>query len=236
MNDAHQERFEESLAAYALGALDEREARELERHLEGCESCRAELRRLAPAVRALPETVERAEPPPQLRERLLAEVRADARRSGAVAAERVGAMERLRGFLGGRRGRPIVALATLLLVVAAVAGYVVGRNGGGSGGGASTVVSGQAPGIVATVVREGGRGRLELTNVPSLPAGRVLEAWVKKGAKVKPVPTLFLPNRAGEAATPLGDVEGVERVMVTAEPTGGSTEPTSEPIADVSLQ
>ena len=236
MNDAHQDRFEESLAAYSLGALDEEEARELERHLGGCERCRAELHRLAPAVRALPETVERSEPPPQLRERLMAEVRADARRAGADAARPAGAMERLRGFLGGRRGRPIVALATLLLVVAAVAGYVVGRNGGAAGGGASTVVSGKAPGIVAAVVREGDQGRLELTHVPNLPAGRVLEAWVKKGAEVQPVPTLFLPNGAGEASTPLGDVEGVERVMVTAEPTGGSREPTSEPIADVSLQ
>src|SRR5512135_2551667 len=33
----------ENLAAYALGALDPEETAALERHLQGCESCRAEL-------------------------------------------------------------------------------------------------------------------------------------------------------------------------------------------------
>lgn len=35
--------FQDNLAAYALGALDPEEAAALEQHLQGCESCRAEL-------------------------------------------------------------------------------------------------------------------------------------------------------------------------------------------------
>src|SRR5512146_1417027 len=35
--------FQDNLAAYALGALDPEEVTALEQHLQGCESCRAEL-------------------------------------------------------------------------------------------------------------------------------------------------------------------------------------------------
>ena len=41
------------------GALEPGEAAELERHVEGCERCREEIRWLTPAVNALPESVER---------------------------------------------------------------------------------------------------------------------------------------------------------------------------------
>ena len=44
----------DDLAAYALGALDEREAGAIEDHLDGCERCRERLRWLAPAVDLLP--------------------------------------------------------------------------------------------------------------------------------------------------------------------------------------
>ena len=71
------DRWSEELAAYLLGALDPAEVAAFERHAEGCERCRAEARWLAPALQALPESVERVEPPPRLRDRLMAEVRAD---------------------------------------------------------------------------------------------------------------------------------------------------------------
>jgi anti-sigma factor RsiW len=45
MND--HDRFDEDLAAYALGALPPDDAAELERHLEGCEVCRQQLRWLS---------------------------------------------------------------------------------------------------------------------------------------------------------------------------------------------
>ena len=63
MNAADHNRWREDLAAYMLGALERDEAAEFERHLEGCERCREEMRWLEPAVQTLPEAVERQEPP-----------------------------------------------------------------------------------------------------------------------------------------------------------------------------
>ena len=62
MNASDHNRWSEDLAAYLLGALERDEAEALERHLEGCERCREEMRWLRPAVQTLPESVERAEP------------------------------------------------------------------------------------------------------------------------------------------------------------------------------
>jgi anti-sigma-K factor RskA len=212
-------RWSEELAAYALGALEPGEAAAFERHLEGCERCRAELRWLEPAVRSLPEAVERREPPPRLRESLMAEVRADAR-----AAKK----PRPRWSW-----RPAVAFAAVVLAVAAVAGYEVGKGGGGEEGG-STVVS-HSHGITAKMVREGDGGSLHLSHVHQLPPGKVLEAWVRREGKIEAVPALFVPNREGRAETTIADMSGVDTVMVTREPQGGSKEPTSPPIVTMSV-
>lgn len=250
MTNGH-ERWSEELAAYLLGALEPDEMATFERHAEGCKRCRAEARWLMPAMQALPESIERVQPPPQLRERLMAEVRADiAAEESAAADKRAAAGERSRGRgdwrqrLGalwhgeGPRGlRPAVGLAALLLVVAAVAGYVIGDNGASSqtGGAASTVVSGRAPGIVATMVREGEGGSLHLKNVKPIPDGRVLEAWVQRDGEVAPVRALFVPDREGRATTTVTDMSGVETVMVTVEPAGGTDAPTSAPIVTMPI-
>ena len=57
----------EDMGAYLLGALDERERREFERHLSACAECREEVERLRPAAEALPSSVEQLEPPPGLK-------------------------------------------------------------------------------------------------------------------------------------------------------------------------
>lgn len=236
MSEIDHERWSEELSAYLLGALEPGEAEALKRHLEGCERCREELRWLAPARDALPETVVRLQPPEGLRERLLTEVREDARAARGEAEERPGLLARLRG-LAGPHWRPLAAGAAVLLIAAAVVGYEVG--GDDSGGGNSNLVeveTVESSGLVAQVSMEGtAHGRVELSNVEPLPTNHVLEAWVERDGQVEAVPTLFVPNGEGEAATRIGDMTGVTTVMVTAEPPGGSEKPTTEPIATVSL-
>jgi anti-sigma-K factor RskA len=239
MNDANHERWSEDLSAYLLGALEPNETEALERHVGGCDRCRTELRWLAPALDALPETVERVEPSPQLRARLLAEVREDARRTRAATApdpKRPGLLAWLRG-VAGPHWRPLAAGAAMLLIAAAVVGYAVG-NGGGSGGGGkiTSVQANGSAGLVAAVSMEGtAHGRIKLSNVGPLPHDKVLEAWLERDGTVEAVPALFVPNGEGEAATVLGDMDGVTTVMVTEEPPGGSEVPTAEPIVEVPL-
>jgi hypothetical protein len=73
------EHVQDDLEAYALGALDSANAERVARHLSTCGSCRGDAASLAEVVGALPDTVTPREPRPELRERLLAAARIDAR-------------------------------------------------------------------------------------------------------------------------------------------------------------
>jgi anti-sigma-K factor RskA len=229
MNGNDHNRWSEDLAAFMLGALSPEEAAQLERHLEGCERCRAEMRWLEPAVQRLPESVERQEPPRSLRESLMAEVRAEADPGEA----RRSLADRLREAFGSQGLRPATALAVVALAVVAVAGYEIGKGGGGEEG-ASTIVS-RSHGITVKMVREGDGGTLRLAGVHQLPPKKVLEAWVRREGKVEPVSALFVPDREGRAATQIEDMSGVDTVMVTEEPQGGSEAPTSPAIVTMSV-
>jgi anti-sigma-K factor RskA len=71
-----EDRFEELLGPYLLGGLSVEEERELERHLEGCSRCRGELERSRRAHALLRATAGVA-PPPELKDRVLAQVRGE---------------------------------------------------------------------------------------------------------------------------------------------------------------
>jgi anti-sigma-K factor RskA len=229
MSENGHERRSDEIAAFLLGALGPGEAAELERHLADCEECRTELEWLRPAVQQLPESVQRVEAPPELRGRLMEQVRAETESTPAPAPRR--ARHRR---IGGWSPRPVAGLAALVLVVAAVAAYAIGSGDSGAGN-TTTVVAGHSPGVVAEVVREGATGTLHLNNLHQLPGDKVLQAWVERDGRVVSAKTLFVPNQDGTASATIDDMEGVKTVMITAEPRGGSVQPTSPPIVSVSM-
>jgi anti-sigma-K factor RskA len=229
MSGTEHERHRDELAAYLLGALEPGEAAALERHLAGCEECRTELAWLRPAVRVLPESVERVEPAPRLRQNLIEQVRAEAENAPVSPAR-----ARRWGF-GGWGLRPLTGLAAVVLLVAAVAAYAIGTGDSGGGGKTTTVVSGHSPGVTAEVVSQGESGTLHLANLHQLPPDKVLQAWVERDGRVESAKTLFVPNQDGTASATIDDMSGVTVVMVTAEPRGGSVQPTGEPIASVAM-
>jgi anti-sigma-K factor RskA len=226
MSETNHESRRDEIAAYLLGALEPEEAASLERHLAtGCVECRAELRWLEPAVQTLPDSVERVEPSRELRARILAEAGSDVEHPVAVKAT-------WRPLFSG--WRPLAGLAALALVLAAVGGYAI-HGGGSTGGPATTVVAGRAPGVTARMVREGNAATLHLANVDRLPRDEVLEAWVRRNGRVTPVRGLFVPDRSGRATAMIPDLRGVDVVMVTAEPRGGSQHPTSAPMVTLEM-
>jgi anti-sigma-K factor RskA len=225
MNEREHETRRDDIAAYLLGSLEPSEAAEMEQHLAACEECRTELEWLRPAAQVLPESVEKVEPPARLRSRIIGEVEgnADRRRSGI----RLGGRMRSLGL------RPAIGLAALALLVAGVAGYAIRDSGSGSS--TTTVAAGHAPGVTAKMVRDGDTGTLRLANVHQLPSSEVLQAWVQRGKRIESAKTLFVPNRDGTATAAIDEMQGVDTVMVTAEPRGGSKHPTSEPIVSLAI-
>ena len=216
----------EDLAAYAIGGLDDREAVVVAEHVEGCEACAEKLEWLRPAVDTLPESVEQLSPPPELRERLLAEVHAEA---GQEAPERAG-WRRKRLRIGGFAFGPATALATLLIVVAATIGYAIGGPAGGDDTQTIPVAS-KAPGSFADLELKEDSATLQATGVPQLPAGAVYQVWAQTGNAAPVASSVFRPNKDGAAAAAVPEAaHGADIVMVTREPGEGSVVPSGAPI------
>jgi anti-sigma factor RsiW len=237
MSERDHEHWHGELSAYLLGALDPGEAAELERHLAGCEDCRVELAWLRPAARILPESVERREAPPQLRTRIMAEVRAEAqgRQLGRSGRRALGDFWPWIADRSPVPLRPVAGFAAIVLIAAGIGAYAI--RDGDSGSGATTVVAGKAPGVTAKMVREGDSGTLRLANVSRLRADDVLQAWVRRGERIESAEaSLFVPNHNGTAIAVIEDMQGVNAVMVTAEPRGGSEFPTSDPLISVPVR
>ena len=75
---AHQQ-FEEDLALYALGSLEAGEQASLEKHIEGCSGCNAELEQLRGDMALLALSTVGPTPPLRARKRLLSAIESEAR-------------------------------------------------------------------------------------------------------------------------------------------------------------
>jgi anti-sigma factor RsiW len=222
-------RWEDDLAAWMLGALEETEAETFERHLAGCERCRTDLNWLRPAVDTLPASVTQVSPPPRLRGRLLGIVRSEARREATPRRPR----RRLPWLAIPRPA--LAALAATALVAAGIAGYVLR----GDESGRTTIqanASREAPRASAELVVQGDSGTLHARGLPGLERDQVFQAWVRDEgeATLKPS-TLFVPAGGGTATATIPGLEDAAQVMVTREPRGGSTHPTTRPLLRATL-
>jgi anti-sigma-K factor RskA len=226
VNGEHPDR--DDLVAFALGALEQDEERKVEAHAPSCARCSRELEALVPAVAVLGESVEQLEPPPELRERVLAEVRADIARS---AAEREPTREaRPRRGWRGLLARPAIAVG-LAIAIAGVGGYLIAGNGGDGGGGrhAETVPVVAQQGIGGTLAVGQNTSMLSLHGLAPVKGREVYQVWVARGQILKPSSN-FIPNGSGRAMTAVdGHLTAGTKVMVTREPHAGRTTP-SPPI------
>ena len=216
------------VAAFALGALSYDEGRRFERHLDDCELCRTDLATLQPAVDALPLSVEAVAPPPELRRRIMSEVEADVKaRRRAERAERAPRL--------AWRPLSLVAAACVALVVGICVGAAVIREEGRTVDG-QVLAAGATSASAELEVHDDG-GKLVVDRMPQPPLGRVYQVWLKRGKGVpQPTDALFTVARdgSGSVAVP-GRLKDVDEVLVTHEPRGGSTAPTSSPDIRVTL-
>jgi anti-sigma-K factor RskA len=207
-----------NVAPYALDALDADEEREFEEHLASCEACREELASLREATAALAYGAVGPAPPPELKERILAE----------AAAERPNVVS-----LPQRRSwtAPLAAAAAVAAAVAIGVGVYAATRTASTDPLASVLAQ---PG--AKLVPMGDRGALAVApdgtaaialTVPRAPAGKTYEAWVIRDGAAQ---------RAGlfSGATVLRidrPVKPGSVVAVTLERAGGVDAPTSKPLA-----
>ncbi len=206
------------VAAYVLGALEPGEVEAFQAHLETCVVCRDELVAFQHVVDVLPMSAPQHPVPRRLRRRVMRAVNNEPKRDPAP-----GLLPRLAGLLGPRPGLALgTGLAVLLL---AVGGVLVG----GSGGTRTRVYAAQVTGSgTATVKVTGGHAELIVHHFAPPPAGEIYEVWLGRPNR-PPAPTsaLFSVTAKGEGDVDVpGNLHGVNLVMVTPEPAGGTRVPT----------
>ncbi len=226
------DRHADDAAAYALGALEEPEARAFEEHLAGCAECRGELAALRPVVATLPAATEPVRPPPELKARIMRTVESEAALLHAAGPEADAPAAPARS---GRRWfplRPLPALAAACVLLLAGAGIGVAVLEDDARTLRGDV---QVAGAEAELRVRDGRGTLVVEGMPRPPRGRIYQVWLQRGSG-PPAPTRALftvgPDGRGEVGVP-GDVEDVDAVLVTREPDGGSQTPSEPPMIAV---
>ena len=207
--------------AYVLGALEPAEAEAFRLHLDSCVVCRDEVAAFQRTADALPMAAPQYPLPRGLRRRVVRAVRSEPRFGSST--QRPARSLSLRGGAA----RPAVALAAGLVAALAVVGAVELGSSGSSGPRVIQASVGNAELRLA-----GGRAELIVRHLPSPPAGRIYEVWLKRPNR-PPAPTTALfsvtSSGAGYVGVP-GDLSGVADVLVTPEPDGGSKTPTHAPV------
>ena len=87
----------------------------------------------------------------------------------------------------------------------------------------------------AALVRDGDRWTLDVSDMPPPRDGDVYQVWIRHGERIDPS-VLFVPSRDARASVALpASMATADEMMVTREPSGGSSEPTSAPMLDARL-
>ncbi len=211
------------LGPYVLGALTEQELADFREHLLGCHVCREEAASLEHVAGTLPAAVPQLAAPAALRGRVMATVHSEAElrtagRRPAGVSRRAARMP-WNWTLGSLATTAAAVLITVILL-------------GGSGTAPTRTIRAQAvAGARAMLHISSGHATLQIAGMRRTAPDRVYQVWVKRSGAAEPTDALFTVSRTGSATVAVpGSVQGVRVVMVTAEPQGGSTVPTTRPV------
>jgi anti-sigma-K factor RskA len=225
----------DTLAAYAVDALEADEVLAIGPHLAQCERCRRELASLREVTSTLPYGLSVAEPPPDLRERIIARAQGDHQ---PVTPPLVSGVAR-RGWSSWlSRLTPAFALVTLLL------GFLLGQiypqrataDLATQPGARQGTVQGIGQGMVI-VVPAGGQLQLQLADLPPLGSEQVYQLWFL-GADSPISGGTFTVDANGNARLEISGLHwapSYSGIAITREPPGGSPGPTSDIVAQASL-
>jgi hypothetical protein len=211
------------LAPVALGAAEPHEVERVEAHAAECAVCREELAGLRAGADVLAVAVPQREPPPSVRESLMATVRAEApsRRPDADAEP---ARPRRRSPARRLRAWPVVAaLAAVaaLLLAWNIALQVGSDSGDGDGEVATAQVSGtrDAPGVTGRMVYVPSQDTavIRLEGLPPLEPEEAYQLWVIRDGVARSA-GLFEPVGPAAAIRAASGLAGADALAVTAQP------------------
>ncbi|MEC4018722.1 anti-sigma factor [Streptomyces sp. H27-D2] len=234
--------------AYAVHGLPPGEREEFERHLSACEPCEREVAELRATAERLGLAVS-VVPPPEMRDAVLRRVATVRQEPPKVARE---------GRAGGPRSHrmrrlPRFVLAACLAGAVALGGVAVWQHQEAQDArdqaqraeqqadslarvlaapDARTATAAIGNGASGTVVvsRSQNKAAFLASGMPSLPGDKVYQLWFNDGGKMRSAG--LMNAAAGDKAVVLsGAVDASSGMGVTVEPAGGSTQPTSDPLA-----
>ncbi len=229
-------------APYALDALEPMERARFEAHLDDCADCRAEVAGFVATAGRLGESLHQS-PPPQLRDRLLAEV-SETRQHRVLQSRPVGRL---------RRALPGAAVAAAVLVGGfGVGGYVIEHQRAeteqlraqsmsernleistvlGASDADTQTKSFEGGGTMRMVSSVSHDSAVVVTSDMAAPAdGKVYQLWMIDDSGPVSQGTF---TTAGTMI--MKGVDAANRIAVTIEPAGGSQQPTSAPIATIGV-
>ena len=235
--------------AYALDALGETDRENFERHLLGCEACRAEAASLRDAAGWLAEPAA-AVPPPGLRGQVLAEAARTRQQPPPVrVTERV---RRSWHGIGWRAPRLAVAIAGVGMLLALALGTLLINTQhqlrvqeahtreiaaimnapdadimtvhARTHGSATVVMSHAAHALVLTTAR-----------LPALPSTECYQVWLMGTHRTKSAGRLPPPKQGMTAPMIVAGLATGDMMGVTVEPAAGSTSPSSTPVLMLAL-
>lgn len=220
-------------APYVLGALEDAES--YREHVAGCASCRAQVAELQLVVDVLPASVPPMVAGDALRERVLATVRSEAEL--LAAGSQTDLPESRPGRWRSRRVSLVGAGLAIAATVAAAVAIAVNAGSTAHERVTSAHVAANIGGAQASLRQTGNRAELVVSHMPQPPLGEIYEVWLARAAaSPQPTDALFGVTNAGRGSVNVpGDLHGVKEVMVTGEPLGGSSHPTSAPLLRVVL-
>ncbi|MGW5860763.1 anti-sigma factor [Streptomyces sp. NPDC055239] len=233
--------------AYVLHALSDEERTEFERHLEVCEACAQEVSELAATAGRLARAVSVA-PPAHMKAEVLRRVATVRQLPPPTPAPGKSAG-------GSGRGRQLsrFALAACLAAAAGFGGIAVWQHQRADEAGNRAQEAQQqseklaqvlaAPDAKASTGRlsDGATGTVVVAKslnqaafvaakMPEPPSGKVYQLWFNDDGTMRSA-GLMNPARSTEAVLLEGPVDKASGIGITVEPTGGSDEPTSDPVA-----
>jgi anti-sigma-K factor RskA len=242
---------------YALDALDSAaEQKRFERHLDRCQNCTRDVRGFKATATRLGMAATQ-EPPPQMRDRVMAAV--------ATTRQVPASEDHARHARPAQRRQPLTRLAIASAVVAVVVAVLLAVQlvntqhqlnqaqhqlsqaqaqlqaitAVQTATDAKVITKRTSVGGIVTVTSSASKGQLVLrtSGLPALPAGKVYQLWLI-GAHHNPTRSegvLARPHNGHAGPVLISGVLAGDTFGVTIEPAGGTIQPTAQPIVGVAL-